>query len=152
MTQENELKAQSPDLNAVLRGRTEILETRFAVAAVQIVERMKIRANNLQKILEEDLEIGGRRSHFGPGNLLPTSPFHELDNKLRDQQSGLDRERRSEEKETWRDLTTTIRDLMHAWEGLSQAKAKERFLESIPNPEASQAYDIPVPARYSQNE
>jgi hypothetical protein len=143
----NETHGQTTDidLNAVLRGRTDILETRFAVAAVQIVERLRIRAQNLQKILDEDLEIGGRRGGFPPGCLLPTSPFQELDDKLRLEQSSLDRERRMEDKECWRDLTTVMRDLLNAWEGLSQAKAKERFLEGLP---PAQEAPAPEPERY----
>ena len=140
------------DINAVLRGRSDILDVRFSVAAVQIVERLRIRAQNLQKILDEDLEIGSRRCNFEPGSLLPTSPFQELDDKLREEQSGLNRQRRSEDKECWRDINMVMRDLLNAWEGLSLAKAKERFLSSMPRSEEITKYSVPISDHYRQND
>jgi len=138
----------NPNLNAVLRGRTELLATRFEVAAVQIIERLRIRAQNLQQILEEDLEIGSRRLAIGSGSPFPSPLFNELDGRLIEKQSWLQRERRLEEKECWRDLTMVMRDLLNAWEALSQAKAKERFLEGLSARSPPADYDLPSARSY----
>lgn len=104
----------------------------MSVAAAQIIERLRIRANNLERILAEELEVGTRLTPFQskyPGN---GPDLMGLENLLLGKQSELSKERRQQDTECWRDLVQIMRDLMNAWEGLSGLQAKQRFLQSIP--------------------
>lgn len=133
-----------PALEAILSGRSEILQTRLSVAAVQIVERLRIHSHNLERILEEELKVGSQLIPFEKKYLGQAPDMMGLENLLLGKQSELSKERRQQDVECWRDLIQVMRDLMGAWEGWSGQQAKQRFLNSIPKPadQAGQSYSI----------
>lgn len=111
----------------MLSGRTELTETRLAVTATQIIERLRLRAGNLQDLLEEELAIDSKmmqadRAGFGTMGL----------DSLEQRMSQVKSAQRRENTECWRDLTHVMRDFLNAWEGFSRNAAKCRFLESLP--------------------
>ncbi len=116
-----------------MRSRTELAETRMAVHAVQIIERLRIRASHLNEITEEDLEAGSELL-----NLKNSSPdMMGLETLLRQKQAQLSQERRRVDAECWRDLSMVMRDFLNAWEGFSKNEAKGRFLSAQPPPTPS---------------
>ena len=127
---------EDPTIEAMLHGREKTLRLRLEVAAVQIIERLRIRSQNLQAISAEDLEIGTRMLN---GESNPHGLAWDLERHLLDKRTQLERERRSQETECWRDLVGVVRDLLNAWEGLSDTWAKERFIRQMPD----RAYENP---------
>ena len=119
-------------------------ETRLAVTASQIVERLRIRASHLEQLMDEELAVGtqllqSRTPASSPSDMLG------LESLLTERGSQIQTERRKEDVECWRDLTNVIRDLLNAWEGFSRNEAKNRFLEALPA-SLNEAAIKPVPA------
>lgn len=139
-----------PALEAILSGRSEILQTQLSVAAVQIVERLRIRSQNLERILEEELQVGSRLIPFEGKYLGQTPDLMGLESVLIGKQSELAKERRQQDTECWRDLIQVMRDLMSAWEGWSGQQAKQRFLNSIPKP--ADNHEQPYTEKPNQND
>lgn len=155
--------AQQSALESLLTGRTELAETRLAVTAVQIVERLRIRAKNLRQLMDEELfidnkllrvqgSIQGRHYSFGSDQ-----GFMGLETQLEQRNSQVQSAQRREDVECWRDLTHVMRDFLNAWDGFSRNAAKNRFLEALPasntqqptSPGFSPAPPVNQPAAYS---
>ena len=118
---------QKSALEAMLSGRSELAETRLAVTATQIIERLRLRAGNLKELLEEELSVDSKMlqaDHAGLGSM----GLDVLEQRL----SQIKGAQRRENAECWRDLTNVMRDFLNAWEGFSRNAAKNRFLESLP--------------------
>lgn len=111
----------------MLSGRTELAETRLAVTATQIIERLRLRAGTLQELLDEELAVDSKMlqaSRVGLGTMGLDS--------LEQRMSQIKSAQRRENTECWRDLANVMRDFLNAWEGFSRNAAKSRFLESLP--------------------
>ena len=147
--------AQQSALESLLTGRTELAETRLAVTAVQIVERMRIRAKNLRQLMDEELFIDNKLLQVqGQFSTRQYSIGHNhelmgLEAQLEQRNSQIQRAQRGEDIECWRDLTHVMRDFLNAWEGFSRNAAKNRFLEALPSSNAKQQARLnfsPAPA------
>ncbi len=129
----NRERAQPSALEAILNGRTELAETRLAVTAVQIVERMRIRARNLKQLLDEELTVSNKlleiQGLFPPGFNKDLLGVEAQMNQSISQIKGA---QRREDVECWRDLTNVMRDFLNAWEGFSRNEARNRFLSALP--------------------
>lgn len=125
--------AQQSALEAILNGRTELTETRLAVTAVQIIERLRIRATNLKQLLDEELSIGNKllriQGQFPAGF---NKELMGIEAQFDQQSSQVHSAQRREDVECWRDLTNVMRDFLNAWEGFSRNAAKNRFLSALP--------------------
>lgn len=129
--------AQQSALESILNGRTELAETRLAVTAVQIVERLRLRANNLKQLVEEELSIGTKLLNLKAGG-FPADFNKEimgLEAQLEQRTSQNQSAQRREDVECWRDLTNVMRDFLNAWENFSRNEARNRFLAALPQQE-----------------
>lgn len=125
----------------MLSGRTELAETRLAVTATQIIERLRIRAGNLKELLDKELAVDSKilqADHASIGSMGLDS----LEQRL----SQIKSAQRRENTDCWRDLTNVMRDFLNAWEGFSRNAAKNRFLESLPATKVPG--NRPAPANY----
>lgn len=140
-------------LDAMMSGRSEIAETRLAVTAVQIVERLKIRSSHLNALLEEELDVDTQLIQLRSRPAL-SSEMMGLESMLRQKQFQIKSDRRREDNECWRDLTHVMRDLLNAWEGFSRNEAKNRFLNTLPAKQAPEAHRTytPMPAHYQNDQ
>lgn len=129
-------------LQALLGGRSGLAETRLAVTAAQIIERLRIRAFNQQQLMKEELSVDSRLSQLRNAGLTGRPDMMNLESALDQKISQLQGEQRRENTECWRDLTLVIRDLLNAWEGFSRNEAKNRFLSALP---ANTAGTIRIP-------
>ena len=118
----------------MLSGRTELTETRLEVTAIQIIERLRLRAGNLQELLKEELAVDSKMLQADRAGLGSMG----LDS-LEQRMSQIKGAQRRENTECWRDLTNVMRDFLNAWEGFSRNAAKNRFLESLPKRQFEQA-------------
>jgi hypothetical protein len=135
----------------MLSGKSEIAENRLAVTAVQIVERLKIRSNHLDQLLNEELDVGTRRLQLQDAS--GGNDMMGLESLLTQIQS----ERRREDTECWRDLTNVMRDFLNAWESVAKNEAKNRFISALPptsiKTKARQTYGLPsnTPKHYQND-
>jgi multidrug efflux pump subunit AcrA (membrane-fusion protein) len=136
-------------LQALLDGRSGLAETRLAVTAAQIIERLRIRASNLQQLMKEELSVDSRIARLQ--NALPAgrSDMMNLESVLEQKISQLRGEQRRENTECWKDLTLVIRDLLNAWEGFFRNEAKNRFLSALPTHTAGTAKTPPAVTPYT---
>ena len=116
----------------MLSGRTELAETRLAVTATQIVERLQIRAGNLKQLMDEELSVENRILQFSQLPFGKRSDMMGLESLLLQRSAQIQGDQRRENTECWRDLTQVMRDFLNAWEGFSRNAAKNRFMESLP--------------------
>lgn len=135
-------------LKALLDGRSELAETRLSATAAQIVDRLRIRANHLQQLLDEELDLDSRLYGIKRSSSAGSSDMMNLESLITQQQSQNQSARRREETECWRDLTHVIRELLNAWEGFSRNQAKNRFLSALPNGGMVQVKNAPEATTY----
>lgn len=117
---------QSTDpISELFSQRSKILQTKLGILSAQVIERLTIRANNLNSLIEEESELSNRilnREHRDASS-------HNLDN-LRQQKHFILQEKRSQDVECWRDLSHTLRDLLRTWEELEQSKVRDQLLDA----------------------
>ncbi len=138
--------AQHSALESILSGRTELAETRLAVTAVQIIERLRIRAKNLKELLDEELSIDNKllriQGQFPAGF---NKDLFGIEAQLDQRVSQIQGAQRREDVECWRDLTNVMRDFLNAWEGFSRNEARNRFMSALPQ-QALPGLDSVAPA------
>lgn len=129
----NRERAQHSALEAILNGRTELAETRLAVTAVQIIERLRIRARNLKQLMDEELSIDNRlleiQGQFPSGF---NKDLFGIEAQMNQSISQIKGAQRREDVECWRDMTNVMRDFLNAWEGFSRNEARNRFMSALP--------------------
>lgn len=134
--------SQNPALKTMLENRQDLAETRLAVTATQIVERLLIRSRHLKQLMAEELEVDSKllQIHEVPGR--GSVDMLGLESQLEQQSSQIRSAQRREDVECWRDLTHVMRDFLNAWEGFSRNEAKNRFLSALPDskPQATALY------------
>ena len=149
--------AQQSALEALLNGKTELAESRLAVTAVQIMERLRIRAKNLKELMDEELSIDNKLLKFqassgGFNREMFNKEIMGLEAQLEQRNSNVQSAQRREDVECWRDLTHVMRDFLNAWEGFSRNEAKNRFISALPQPASPGLDSVPFvnrPAAYS---
>ena len=120
-------------MKALMEGRSDLAETRLAVTATQIVERLRIRASHLQQLMAEELEVDSRLLRLRDASVGSSVDMMGLESKLDMSMSQIKSAQRREDTECWRDLTQVMRDFLNAWEGFSRNEAKNRFLAALPD-------------------
>jgi hypothetical protein len=116
-------------LESFVHTRTQILNTKLEVLAAEIYLRLHIRTGNLERIADEKLRVGylltdlTRRANYLVREHREKAPFYQ-------QWFDLEKERRTEDVECWRDVVMVMRDFLMAWEAHEQAKAKAIFLQT----------------------
>jgi hypothetical protein len=150
--------AQQSALESLLNGRTELAETRLSVTAVQIIERLRIRAKNLKQLVDEELSIDNKllkiQGQFSAGSNWEVfnQDFMGIEAQLEQRNSNVQSAQRREDVECWRDLTHVMRDFLNAWDGFSRNAAKNRFISALPQPPSPGLNSVPSvnqPAAYS---
>jgi hypothetical protein len=117
-------------LDNFIHGKTRILNTKLEVLASEIRERWLIRVTNLERINDEKVRVLemisdlSRRANYMLRQHREKAPFYQ-------QWFDLERERRSEDVECWRDVVMVMRDFLVVWEAHEQAKTKAIFLDHV---------------------
>jgi|ERR1043166_3358778 hypothetical protein len=116
-----------PNIEQLFNERTQILKTKLEVFASEILDRLRIRQQNLAAI----------DSAFERVGQLTADVTRQADYLLRDrrdifsvQQLGFDleRQKREEDVSCWRDTADVMKDFLEVWEALAQARARSVFL------------------------
>lgn len=120
-------------MKALLDGRSDLAETRLAVNATQIVERLRIRASHLKELMAEELEVDTKLLRLQEASGGHSIDMMGLESKLDQSMSQIRGAQRREDTECWRDLANVMRDFLNAWDGFSRNEAKNRFLAALPD-------------------
>ena len=121
-------------LESMMSGKTELAEDRLDVAAVQIMERLRIRSENLKELLNDELSVESKLTQLDRANIDRGLGTMGLEIQLKEQADRIRGAKRRETIECWRDLTHVMRDFLNAWEGFSKNQARNRFLSALPQP------------------
>jgi len=132
-------------MKALLENRTELTETRLEVTAVQIIERLRIRADNLKQLAKEETAFDNRLLQLSDLPCGRSRDIMGLESQLEQGNSQVRSAQRRENVECWRDLVHVMRDFLNAWEGLSRNEAKNRFLEALPDSNNNSGGYHPLP-------
>lgn len=135
--------SQDAAMKSLLEGRKDLAETRLAVTATQIIERLKIRASHLKQLMAEELEVDTRLLRLQDAGLSNSLDMMGLESKLTQGLSQLRSAKRREDTECWRDLASVMRDFLNAWEGFSKNEAKNRFLAALPDSSKNNTPSMP---------
>ena len=115
-------------LDQMLGQRSRLMQTKLDALSVQIIERLRIRAKNLERILDEELDVSNQLISFERlTHSRPDSPFA-LEGLLQSKRFELGKERRSQDVECWRDLMQIMRDFLNTWESLQLTRTREQIL------------------------
>jgi len=115
-------------LDDLINQKTRILNTKLEVLVLEIVERLRLRSHNIER-----LDTDGYRATLMLSKLSTQADYHVRDHGDKrvfyELIFNLERERREEDVECWRDIVNVMRDLLGVWEAHEQAKAKAIFLQ-----------------------
>ncbi len=127
--------AQSPtpevdaSLDRFIHQRSRILRTKLEILAAEIMERLRLRRRNQQR-------IGHQRETVETmlGYLAGLSHYHGKESRekgaLYQATFDLDREARDQDVDCWRDVVGVMRDFLGAWEAHEQTEARAVLLRS----------------------
>jgi hypothetical protein len=114
-------------LDQLLHLNTRILNSKLEILTSHVHERFRIHARNTER-LDADKVIASDLLR----RLTVAANYHLREHRetavLYQTLFALERERREEDVECWRDLVMVMRDLLYVWDGHERAKAKAIFL------------------------
>jgi hypothetical protein len=116
-------------LDRLFDQRTVILKTKLEVFACELLDRLRIRTKNLLTISENQERLGqmveamSLQANYHFRDHKEKSVFYQLS-------FDLERQKRSEDVECWRDVAEVMKDLLNVWEALEQARSRSMFLNA----------------------
>jgi hypothetical protein len=116
-------------IDILISQRPAILRAKLAVYATQIYERLRLRANNLDRIQTELLAVSNGLLPF-EDTIQSWLPLDESKRRMwLEQQARLNAELRSQEIECWRDVAQAMNDFLVVWEAAEQSRVRGEFLQ-----------------------
>lgn len=116
-------------IDTLIRQRPQILRVKLAVLASQIVERLRIRSANQERLEAEQLLVSTALLQwdelFGAHRLLDEGSRR----FWLEQQAKLSAEARVQDVDCWRDVAQVMNDFLTAWEALEQSAVRGEFLK-----------------------
>jgi len=121
-------RGESSALDDLIGGKARILNVKLAVFASEIIERLRLRVLNQERIDSDEEQV---RELIQTTDRQARYHFREHHDKrvLYETHFELREERRSQDVECWRDIVDVMRDFLTVWESLEQAKARSIFLD-----------------------
>ena len=112
----------------LLNQKTRILEVKLAVFASAIVERLRVRASNHERIDSNEEQV---RQLITTTDRQARYHLREHHDKrvLYETLFNLHAERRTQDTECWRDIMDVMREVLIVWESLEQARSRSIFLD-----------------------
>jgi hypothetical protein len=121
-------RGENSALDDLIGGKARILNVKLAVFASEIIERLRLRVLNQERIDSDEEQV---RQLIDTTDRQARYHFREHHDKrvLYETLFELREERRSQDVECWRDIVDVMRDFLTVWESLEQAKARSIFLD-----------------------
>jgi hypothetical protein len=118
---------QDRGLDQLFDQRTSILKTKLEVFASELLDRLRIRTQNLTRISEDQERMAGMLE-----TIVRQANYHLRDHKEKplfyQLHFDLEQQKRSEDVECWRDVAQVMKDFLNVWEALAHAKSRSLFL------------------------
>lgn len=117
-------------LDDLIHVNTRILRTKVEAIAATVQERLKIRRQNVERIAEDRAKLAEIVQQISVA-----ANYHLRDHKEKDRlyqrAFDLNRERRDQDSDCWRDIVLVLRDFLTIWDEYERAKARGVFLENV---------------------
>jgi hypothetical protein len=117
-------------LTELLHTNTRVLKTKLEAITSSVQERLRIRRQNVQRIaddkskLSEMLQSISVAANYHLREHREKSTFYQ---KIFE----LERERRDQDTDCWKDIVLVLRDFLTFWDEYERAKARGAFLEDF---------------------
>ena len=117
-------------LDQFLHSKGKILKTKLEVLAAEVLQRLNIRDVNIarighdQTLLSEITQVLSRQANYGQREHKDKTPMYAKG-------FDLERERRTQDAECWRDIVMVMRDFLNIWESHEQAQSRAIFLNHV---------------------
>lgn len=113
-------------IDSLIHERPRILQTKLAVVATEIEERLFLRRYNLEAISREYLEATNRILMLAHTRMDASDPACRF---WLEQQMRLAVEARQQRVECWQDVSKLLNDFLVIWEALEQSRVRANFLK-----------------------
>lgn len=114
-------------IDRLLGEKHRILKVKLEVLASEIFQRLEIRKQNLDRLLNDELILSNVLLYFEPSSSrAPYRPA--FPEKLYQEKLDLGKQRREQDVECWRDVVMVMRDFLSVWEAVELARSKASFL------------------------
>ena len=117
-------------LDDLIHANTRILRTKVKAVAAAVHERLKIRRDNITRIADDRDKLTEIVQQISVA-----ANYHLRDHKEKDRlyqrDFELNRERRDQDTQCWRDVVLVLRDFLTFWDEYERAKARGAFLEDV---------------------
>jgi len=122
----------SPDktLTELLHTNTRVLKTKLEAIASAVQERLKIRRQNVGRIADDKYKLSEMLQKISVG-----ANYHLREHREKgtfyQKVFDLERERRDQDTDCWRDIVLVLRDFLTFWDEYERAKARGAFLQDV---------------------
>ena len=113
-----------------MHTNTRVLKTKLEAIASTVQERLKIRRQNVQRIADDKVKLADMLQMVSVGANYHLREHREKSafyQKIFD----LERERRDQDTDCWKDIVLVLRDFLTFWDEYERAKARGAFLENV---------------------
>ena len=117
-------------LTDLLHTNIRVLKTKLEAIASTVQERLKIRRQNVQRIADDKDKLSEMLQSISVGANYHLREHREK-GTLYQKMFELERERRDQDTECWRDIVLVLRDFLTFWDEYERAKARGAFLENV---------------------
>ena len=124
--------AESSDktLTDLLHTNTRVLKTKLEAIASTVQERLKIRRQNVQQIGDDKCKLSEMLQTISVGVNYHLREHREK-GTFYQKVFDLERERRDQDTDCWRDIVLVLRDFLTFWDEYERAKARGAFLQDV---------------------
>ncbi len=118
--------SENPDtsLDDLINQKGRILKTKLEVFASEIHERVRIRSRNIDRISEDEETVKKMLKELNRMERYRLRDTGQQQRTLYQEVFTLEKERREQDVECWRDVVQVMRDFLDTWEAHQQAKSK----------------------------
>jgi hypothetical protein len=117
-------------LDDLIHTNTRVLKTKLEAITLTVQERLKIRRQNVQRIGDDKDKVSEMLQKISVGANYHLREHREK-NTFYQKMFDLERERRDQDTDCWKDIVLVMRDFLTFWDEYERAKARGAFLENV---------------------
>lgn len=116
-------------IDDLIDQRKSILAAKLDVLTAELHERLSIRKDNIASFIYDECKLGSMISqlYFTTGGYIDKSPRRMA--SLEKQGFDIQKERRDQDVECWRDIVMLTKDFLSVWEAYEQAKSRAYLMK-----------------------
>ena len=119
----------SSSLDALMNQKSDTLGTKLDVFLAQLLRRLRLRQENMAGLDYDDCKLGTMINdvRFQNGGYMGNADRRIA--SLEKQGFDIEKEKREQDMECWRDITMVTKDLLIAWEAYQHSRVKANLLK-----------------------